>query len=232
MYIYISSVAFILGICAAYERSYSPASPLFTHETGYVWDITEWRTDTTQTPAAYLCIGPDATDAPQGYDILVYFSLAVDNNSADDLELLDLSVYEASSGEVIVNRTVHRNDFETAGVIQNFSLFFTTPVSPSRLQYRVYYRCCSEITLSLISVRSLSDSGPMAPFWNDTASWMFVSKSIFPSPDGANWRVISLQLPPKTSSFLMQANTPRTSASILFRLAIRGSYFTVSTPLG
>ncbi len=181
----LSSIRFY-GALAEYERSYSPASSQFTHDTGYVWNLTQWRTDVSQQSSAVLCSGPGADDAPLGGDLLVQFSLAVDNNSADDLQLVDLSVIDAMSGAVLVNSTVRRSDFEIAGVFQNFSIFITAPTTLSRLVYQVWYRCCSQITLAQIVVRSLEDSGPMSTFWNATAHWEFVSKAIFPSPDGAS----------------------------------------------
>lgn len=167
----------------SYSRSYLPASPVFTHQTGFAVG-TSWQTNVQQPSDAFLCVGPNAIDAPQSADLLIQFSLAVDNNSADDFQVLDLTVMDVLSGVQLANTTVRRSDFEFAGMFQNVSLFVTTPAAPAELQYRAYYRCCSEITLSLITVRSLSDDGPMAPFWNDTAQWQFVSKAVFPSPDG------------------------------------------------
>lgn len=167
-----------------YSRSYSPTDPAFTHATGYAWEGTEWQTNVTQPSNAYLCVGPGATDAPLNSDVLVQFSLAVDNNVADDFQLLYLSVVDTAGGKLLVNTTVRRDDFEVAGELQNFSVFFTTPSKPSKLEYRVFYRCCSEVTLASIAVRSLADDGPMATFWNDTAQWQFISKAVFPSPDG------------------------------------------------
>jgi hypothetical protein len=173
----------LLASGTAYYQVYQPASQ--DHQIGHVYNATEWQVTVADPEGAYMTYGPYATDAPLKTDLLITFTLAVDNNNADDLEILTLDVHDTASNRVLTNWTLHRNDFEAAGTPQNFQLFFTTPSAAARLEYRVYYVCCSEVTHVLTTVQSLNDTGPITAFWSDGAHWNYTSKAQFSSPYGS-----------------------------------------------
>jgi hypothetical protein len=139
--------------------------------------------------------------------------LWIDNDSHDDVEVVTLDVHDAASQTVLASWTLHRNDFQSTGPggVQAFDLLFTTPAAANPLlEYRVFYRCCSQVgvvaggwerasrghrPLSLphprsaqvthvsTTVRELVDAGPMAAFWNGSSTRVsFVSNNTFPTP--------------------------------------------------
>ena len=68
----------------------------------------------------------------------------VDNNSADDENILTLDVHDAISDAVLTTLTVTRKQFVAPFRAQNFTTFIKFPdSSPTQLEFRVYYQCCS-----------------------------------------------------------------------------------------
>lgn len=173
---------------AAYSASYQPAS--LPHQTGAVFNVTEWQVNVDDPANAFMTFGPYATDAPPNTDLLVTFTLAIDNNVADDVEVVRLDVHDATRDAVLTSNVIHRRDFEAAfPAQQDFVLFFTTPAAANTsLEYRVFYICCAEVTHVATAVRSLVDTSPMAAFWEGAAAgavhFAFQSAHQFPSADG------------------------------------------------
>jgi hypothetical protein len=95
-----------------------------------------------------LCLLPAVTctrseRVGQG-DYRVVWTLFVDNNSADDLNILDLDVNDATSNSILTTLTVTREMFQTPFGPQNFTAYFKLSAgSPlPQLEFRVYYHCC------------------------------------------------------------------------------------------
>jgi len=167
-----------------YTRTYLAATG-FSHQTGAVFNSTSWQVTVADPAAAYLSYGPYATDVPPSTSMVATTLLWIDDDSHDDVEVATLDVNDAATQTVLASWTLHRRDFEAAGPggVQAFDLAFKslgTPGTP--LEYRVFYRCCSEVTHVSTTVRALQDAGPMAAFWNRTAHFSFVSNNTFPTP--------------------------------------------------
>lgn len=128
----------------------------------------------------YMTYGPYAADFPAGQPLAVDFSLAIDNNVADDQSVVELDVNDAATQTVLTSLTVRRQDFSGAFAAQTFTLFVSAVPAGAKLEYRVFYVCCSEIQHQLTTARSL-DPGPMGAFWSRAAHFEFVSSAVFPT---------------------------------------------------
>jgi len=69
-----------------------------------------WSANTTQDNAGFLIYGPYVTDIPVGENIAV-FKAKIDNNSADDLVVMTLEVYDATADTIIASRQITRTQF-------------------------------------------------------------------------------------------------------------------------
>ena len=86
----------------------------------------------------YLCFGQYS----KGYPLIplkAVFSVLIDNNTADDNDILILDVYDHNSGEVLATRTVSRKDFPEAKAYTLFDLDFVPPNAEASLEFRIYY---------------------------------------------------------------------------------------------
>jgi hypothetical protein len=144
----------------SYVRSYQPSGAYFGHETGYIFQTTEWQTGVTQPTKVYMTYGPYATDAPPTVPLTVAFTLQVDNNSADNNVLVVLDVHDADTNAVYASLNVTREDFLLPNANQQFSLQFSVPAGPSKLEYRVFYVGWALVTHVLTTV---SGGNPPSP---------------------------------------------------------------------
>lgn len=63
-----------------YSRSYPPASPECGHQTGEVYDTTQWQAGVADPTNVFLTYGPYATDAPPSTSLVATWTIWVDNN--------------------------------------------------------------------------------------------------------------------------------------------------------
>ena len=99
----------------------------------------------------------------------VVWTLFIDNNNNDDLQILTLDVNDASTQTVLASVTVHRTDFQTAFQPQNFSASFTA-TGAEKLEFRVYYACCVFVEHMQTVLVGPLDDGPFGTlFWSDNA---------------------------------------------------------------
>lgn len=96
-----------------------------------------WAASTSDYSAAYLCYGP-YTSVIQVGPRAAAFRLLVDNNTANNDQVVKLDVYDASAGRVLASRVIRRRDFTNTNRYQYFSLFFTSP-GPDLLEFRTYW---------------------------------------------------------------------------------------------
>lgn len=133
---------------------------------------------------AFAVFGPYWSSPFQG-DVTVWWTLAVDNNSADDMHILDLDVSYGDGSNVITTMAITRTQFNAPGQPQNFSLSVTVPPGSPPLEFRVYYYCCVFVEVSMIGVSSSPlSSGTFEQFWTNDAHFDFVAAHTFPSPNG------------------------------------------------
>lgn len=90
------------------------------------------------TRQGFLCFGQYKTGYPT-MPLKAYFSILVDNNTADDRNLLILDVYDHQSDRVIGKRVITRKDFAKANEFCLFEFDFMPPSAQANMEFRVYY---------------------------------------------------------------------------------------------
>jgi len=169
-----------------YRRSFLPTDPAFGHQTGQA-DGPWWVVDISDKAQSYMTYGPYLTGYPPNTPMAVDFTLSVDNNINDALNVATLSVVANDGALILTQQQVIRTDFQSvAPVTQVFTVFFVTPSNASEpLEFRVYYACCTEIVQQQTVLRQLLDPGPTGLLWNNTAHLNFVSKHQFPTTNSS-----------------------------------------------
>jgi hypothetical protein len=80
-----------------------------------------------------------------------YFSVFIDNNSADDLTIMSLDCYDSFQKKLLARTKISRRDFPTANDWSLFSLKFR-PVKESILEFRIYYHGNAYLAADKIAV--------------------------------------------------------------------------------
>lgn len=97
------------------------------HEIGRA-DSGGWSANTKDDSRGYLTYGPYTTSIPVGWNT-ASCDLMVDNNTADDYDVVTLDVHDATSGQVLASRTVRRKEFPAKSQYAFFNVSFYLPVS-------------------------------------------------------------------------------------------------------
>jgi hypothetical protein len=165
-----------------YRQTFLPTNPSFGHQTGQA-DGPWWMVDVADKAESFMTYGPYLTGYPTNTPMAVDFTLSVDNNNNDSMNIAALSVVACEGACVLAQQQLIRTDFEVvAPATQVFTLFFVTPANSSEpLEFRVFYACCAEIVQQKTVLRQLLDRGPTGLLWNDTAHLSFISKQRFPT---------------------------------------------------
>ena len=151
------------------------------HQTGACFNETAWKATVEDPRERYLTYGPYTTEWNTPAASRVDFYLGVDNNVADTLDLLTVEVNDADTDHVLTSRNISRDDFGYGdSKSQIFSLYFSSTVG-HRLEFRVFYHCCSAITHFKTVVSEL-DGGVLADIFAGNAGLELVSSSVFPTP--------------------------------------------------
>ncbi|WP_433304377.1 hypothetical protein ACQP2F_14850 [Actinoplanes sp. CA-030573] len=74
--------------------------------------------------SGFLSYGPYTSDIRAGQHVGVV-SLAIDNNTADNLPVATIDVYDATAATVIAQRTIHRREFVANSNYEKFGIPFT-----------------------------------------------------------------------------------------------------------
>lgn len=93
------------------------------------------RATTTQ---GFLCFG----QYKQGYPtkpLQAVFSVLIDNNTADDRNILILDVYDHHSDRVLSKELITRKDFATVNDFCLFRFDFTPPSPQANMEFRIFY---------------------------------------------------------------------------------------------
>lgn len=96
--------------------------------------------DTVNDPAGYFQFGPYVTTVAPGPH-RAFWSLLIDNNSADNASVVSLDVYDATQNVVIASRTVTRQEWTAAHNYQRFELPFSLASNQAghMLEFRVFW---------------------------------------------------------------------------------------------
>jgi len=191
----------VMDVGGAWQWSWDTATEL-DHQLGRA-EAGGWSASTSLDPSGYLAYGPYVSTLPAG-PMTVSFQLMVDNNSADNLPVVSLDVFDSTAGAILAQRDVLRGEFAAPWQLQPFNLAYTQ-VAGHTLEFRTFYYDVSYVRQAEVGV---SQGG--APFtddrlasfpgvWKDGGTWSLVyeaagTDSIWPgdvslatSADGITW---------------------------------------------
>jgi hypothetical protein len=100
-----------------------------------------WAASTSADPEGFLQYGPYIATLPPG-DHVATWALMIDNNIADNQEIVRLEVVDSASGEkILASRVLTRKQWTSANQYQTFSLPFTLDSASASypLEFRVYW---------------------------------------------------------------------------------------------
>ena len=109
------------------------------------------------TQQGFLCYG----QYKKGYPVKplkALFSVQIDNNTADDRNILILDVYDHHSDRVIGKEVITRKDFPNANQFCLFSFDFTPPSADANMEFRMYYMGYSYVLADKIAVIDPTDA--------------------------------------------------------------------------
>ncbi len=113
------------------------------HLTGFA-TANGWRAVTNCAHDTYLTFGPYATNIPTGNQT-ARFWLSVDNNSADNSPIARVEVNNATTGTVLAQRVINRQEWNATNIYRPFDLAFTNATAGQQLEFRVYYVWYSQL---------------------------------------------------------------------------------------
>ncbi len=99
----------------------------------------------------FLCFGQYRKGYPT-IPLQALFSILIDNNTADDRNILILDVYDHHSDRVQGKRVITRKDFPKANDFSLFRFDFTPPSKDANMEFRIYYMGHSYILVNKIAV--------------------------------------------------------------------------------
>ncbi|WP_437753664.1 M57 family metalloprotease [Sorangium sp. So ce1389] len=100
-------------------------------------DADGWSANVAQDPVGYLQFGPYTTEITAGAHTAVW-NLMIDNNTADNQEVVRVEVYDATTGTVLVSRDIRRGEWTSTFQYQSFSLPFM--VDSARVGHQIELR--------------------------------------------------------------------------------------------
>jgi len=126
-------------------------APFMGHDIGRA-EADGWAAATGPDARGFMLFGPYTREVPAG-SFVVSFVMQVDNNSADNLEVVTLDVRDASAGSILAQRGVRRRDFNAPNAYQAFDLPFVSPGASHQLEFRVLWNDYSYVRIDEVQVR-------------------------------------------------------------------------------
>jgi hypothetical protein len=120
--------------------AWNAQSSALGHQIGRV-DSGGWSVNVTQdSPNLYLQYGPYTSGVPAGNNVALW-TLLIDNNSADNANVLVLDVNDATTQTQIASLIVTRQQWSAANVLQTFAVPFTVDASRAghAWEFRAYW---------------------------------------------------------------------------------------------
>ncbi len=103
------------------------------------------------TEQGFLCYGQYKKNYPQK-PLKALFSIFIDNNTADDRNILILDVYDHHSDRVIGKEVITRKDFKKVNEFCVFEFDFTPPSDNANMEFRIFYMGWAYILADKIAV--------------------------------------------------------------------------------
>ncbi|MBI5511234.1 MAG: hypothetical protein HY903_20935 [Deltaproteobacteria bacterium] len=111
-----------------------------------------WAAATALDAPGHMLFGPYTTAVTVGHHTAT-FRLLVDNNTADNLRVVRLEVYDYTANRMLgATRDVHRRDLSAAFQYQDFAVGFDVPTAGHQLEFRVYWDDTSYVKVDKVSV--------------------------------------------------------------------------------
>ena len=133
---------------AVTSAAWNSADSVFIHNIGAA-NGNSWAVSS-NSPPGFLTFGPYSNAFQPGVYV-AKFSLAVDNNSADDMTIGYVDVFDNLNNITLGHRDFHRREFASPNSSQDFDLTFSVPAS-NDLEFRVFYYGFSYLVHSATSV--------------------------------------------------------------------------------
>lgn len=131
-------------------KTYGAANDL-RHNFGRA-DADGWSAATALDEKGTMLYGPYATDW-NGASAQATFHLMVDNNSADDLPVATIDLYDSTAGEILAIQDIHRKSFTGTMTYQDFSVSASIAGRTGHaLETRVYWHDVSYVRVSGVTV--------------------------------------------------------------------------------
>lgn len=106
-------------------------------------DADGWSCNTAADSAGFMCYGPYTSAVPAGQNVAT-FRLLVDNTTADNLKVVTVDVFDATSGRVLAQREVRRRELSTPFGYQEFAVAFTSQAG-HLLEFRTFWHDSSYV---------------------------------------------------------------------------------------
>jgi hypothetical protein len=99
----------------------------------------------------HMIFGPYAQNVPAGNNI-AEFRMMIDNNTANNDAIVDIDVYNATTGTTLASRTITRQQFPVAGSYTTITLPFLMPTNNQSIELRVYWKGAAYTKVDWVSV--------------------------------------------------------------------------------
>lgn len=127
-----------------------PAAGSLYHVIGRT-DGDGWSVNTVQDRANWMCYGPYTSSVPAG-PMEADFVLMVDNNTADNANIVYIDVYDSTAGTVLASRTLTRREFVGTYQYNYIHLNFNAPGANHALEFRTYWYGYSYVKQQAVAV--------------------------------------------------------------------------------
>lgn len=114
-----------------------------------------WSVNTSQDTADFMIYGPYATNWGKG-ETQAVFRLTADNNTATDMDVVTIDIYDATAGQIVTRRTIRRQELPPPHVMGEYILNFSMAEREGhRMETRVYSHGVSYLNVQSVTVRSV-----------------------------------------------------------------------------
>ncbi|MGI8967394.1 MAG: hypothetical protein ACR2H1_15100 [Limisphaerales bacterium] len=114
------------------------AQTQLSHQIGRSDAVNTWSANTAQDGPGFLCYGPYTSTLRKGPNDAGFY-LMIDNNSADNLTVVNLDVYDVTTGQILATKAVTRREFTATWTYQAFHLNFYVPNWNHVIEFRTYW---------------------------------------------------------------------------------------------
>lgn len=179
-----------------YMKSWNISTdPAIGHNIGRI-DESGWSANTTQDIPGFLSFGPYESGLNTGVWTTTW-TMKIDNNTADNLNVVRLEVFDAEDGSIVASKNISRQQFFAANHLQDFSLQFTNVIAGHRLEFRTYWYGSAYIQLNNLVTNNVKAI-------DSTKTWSMTDSAIGHNTgrtDGTGWSANTLQDKPNYLSF-------------------------------